>query len=100
MKSAMEPSVKDQKVNILLNICEVHRTLYRKIIKNVKDPVIQKDLISTLEKAYRMGKTMNIKLHQYKNGYDHGWYVKNRDYNTLRKEMKNAERKEATANDD
>jgi len=79
-------SVKDKRVSPLRNICEVHRDLYRRIIKNIKDPKVKKEMIDVLEEAYLMGKKMNTKLHQYKHGYNKDWYEKNIDYEKLRKE--------------
>jgi len=81
-------SVKDKRVSPFRNICEVHRDLYRKITKNIKDPKTKKEMIDVLEEAYFMGKRMNTKLHQYKHGYNEGWYEANKDYETLKQENK------------
>jgi len=56
-------------------ICEVHRRIYRKLIENPNENAW---LIGQLEIAYDMAKKMNNKLRQYKNGYDDGWWKKNR----------------------
>ena len=80
-------SVKDKRVSVRRTICEVHRDLYRKLHKNVKDPAIKKEMIDILEEAYLMGKRMNTKLHQYKHDFDDEWYEKNRDYETLKNDI-------------
>jgi predicted patatin/cPLA2 family phospholipase len=80
-------SVKDKRVSPYRNICEVHRELYRQILKNIKSKQQREEMIETLEEAYFMGKRMNTKLHQYKKGYNKDWYEKNKNYETLKKEM-------------
>ena len=56
-------------------ICDVHRDMYQLLIKNydVEDDDI-KFLLERIETAFKMGKSMNAKLVQYKNNYDDGWW--------------------------
>jgi hypothetical protein len=51
-------------------ICELHRRMYRELVK--RDP--NDPLIRLLEKAFVMAKRMGNKLTQYSERYDGQWY--------------------------
>jgi len=67
-------------VNPKRTICEVLRSIYD-IIRLSKDvrPLEYAVIVGLLEEAYMMGKKMDTKLRQYKNGYDDGWYEETKD---------------------
>ena len=56
-------------------ICDVHRDMYHCLRKNfdIDSNEIQ-FLLERIETAFKMGKSMNTKLVQYKNNYDDGWW--------------------------
>ena len=58
-------------------ICDVHRDVYRGI-KNSSE-ISQEDkeyLLERIETAFKMGKSMDAKLRQYKHNYDDNWWQK------------------------
>jgi len=58
-------------------ICDVHRDLYRGINNNPKLSQEEKDtLLQRIEVAFKMGKSMDAKLRQYKHNYDDNWWQK------------------------
>jgi len=60
-------------------ICDVQRDMYQFLIKNYdKDSDEIKFLLGRIETAFKMGKSMNAKLVQYKNNYDDGWWDTNK----------------------
>lgn len=68
------PHIKQKKAERRRTICEVHREIYRELVKrNPRDPLLQK-----LKETFNMAKKMNNKLRQYKYNYDKGWWKKNR----------------------
>lgn len=78
-------------VNEKLTICEVHRQIYRKVIDSELSPDLANEIISLLEKAYGMGKKMDMKLRQYKNNYDEDWWEKNRPITEIFKRKEEVE---------
>jgi len=58
-------------------ICDVHRDLYRAIKTHSGiDSNEREYLLSRIELAFKMGKSMNAKLRQYKHNYDIDWWEK------------------------
>ena len=55
-------------------ICDVHRDIYHRL-KNDSLTEEDKDFIrERIEVAFKMGKSMDAKLRQYKNDYDNDWW--------------------------
>lgn len=67
-------SVKDKKTYQLRTICEVHREIYDILLDKYESNNIRKEIEERLEESYQMAKKMDLKLKQYKNGYDDGWW--------------------------
>lgn len=67
-------SVKDKKTYQLRTICEVHREIYDILLDKYENNNIRKEIEERLEESYQMAKKMDLKLKQYKNGYDDGWW--------------------------
>lgn len=69
-------------------ICDVHRDVYHRVI-NLDLPKEDKEFIlSRIETAFKMGKSMDAKLRQYKNNYDEDWWIKAKrawDWDELKK---------------
>lgn len=59
----------------LRTICEVHREIYRELIKRDKHDF----LLEKVEEVFNMGKKMSNKLRQYKYNYDDGWWEENKN---------------------
>ena len=58
-------------------ICDVHRDAYQLISSN--EQLLEEDklfLLERLETAFKMGKSMDAKLRQYKHNYDQDWWEK------------------------
>jgi hypothetical protein len=56
-------------------ICDVHRDVYQALKKNQKLTEDEKSfLLERIEIAFKMGKSMDAKLRQYKNNYDNDWW--------------------------
>lgn len=56
-------------------ICDVHRDIYQTLKKNQKLTEEEKTfLFNRIEVAFKMGKSMDAKLRQYKNNYDNDWW--------------------------
>jgi hypothetical protein len=60
------------------SICEVHRELYDLAYANLNGPALQA-FTDKLEEAYAMAKKMQAKLRQYKEGYDEGWWERQKE---------------------
>lgn len=55
-------------------ICDVHRDIYHRLKNN---PLTEEDkdfIRERIETAFKMGKSMDAKLRQYKNNYDNDWW--------------------------
>ena len=61
-------------VNGMRTICEVHREIYDILI----DEYPNEQVLELLNESFVMAKKMNLKLRQYKNNYDDGWWEKSR----------------------
>ena len=60
----------DENPHTRQTICELHRRMYRELIRrNPNDP-----LIPLLKDAFDIGKKMSNKLRKNKHDYDDGWY--------------------------
>lgn len=58
-------------------ICDVHRDLYRDIKESTTlDDDTRSRLLDRIETAFKMGKSMDAKLRQYKHNYDNDWWQK------------------------
>ena len=58
-------------------ICDVHRDLYRGIKESTTlDDDTRSRLLERIETAFKMGKSMDAKLRQYKHNYDNDWWQK------------------------
>ena len=70
-------------------ICDVHRDVYQTVLKSTSMTSIEKEFIkSRIEVAFKMGKSMDAKLRQYKNNYDEDWWIKEKrawDWDELKK---------------
>ena len=73
----MKPLLKrrQNKTSARRTICEVHRQVYRELLKDAQANAMA---IELLEEAYIMAKKMSNKLRQYKHGYDDDWWEKNK----------------------
>lgn len=60
-------------------ICDIHRAMYQ-FLKNNYDTNDDgvKFLLENIEVAFKMGKSMDAKLRQYKNNYDDEWWETNK----------------------
>ena len=65
-----------RKVSPRRTICEVHREIYDILEEHFKDSKQFPELESRLQECYLMAKKMSLKLQQYKNGWDRGWWEK------------------------
>ncbi len=68
-----------QEKDIKETICDVHRDIYQFLKNNydLNDPGVD-FLLKRIEVAFKMGKSMDAKLRQYKNNYDDDWWEKNK----------------------
>jgi len=55
-------------------ICEVHQEIFRELSSRGNES----ELLALVQEAFDMAKKMNNKLIQYKEGYDDGWWKKNK----------------------
>lgn len=55
-------------------ICDVHRDIYHTLLSNELSPEDIQFLKERVEIAFKMGKSMDAKLRQYKNNYDNDWW--------------------------
>ena len=72
----------DRKGRSRETICDIHRDMYQRLLKMQKSGISsQEDLayiMSKIEVAFKMGKSMDAKLRQYKNNYDDDWWQVNK----------------------
>jgi hypothetical protein len=76
IRKHVELGIEGNKELDLITICQLHRAIYRLLIKEGFEE--ETKLIKDLRKAYDIGKKMNAKLRQYKFGYDDNWYEENK----------------------
>lgn len=55
-------------------ICDVHRDIYHRLKKESLTEEDKDFIRERIETAFKMGKSMDAKLRQYKNNYDNGWW--------------------------
>ena len=57
-------------------ICDVHRDMYQILKQHDPEDESVKELMAKLEQAFKMAKSMNAKLTQYKHDYDVDFFNK------------------------
>lgn len=62
------------KVSPRRTICEVHREIYDILAQHLADSEHFDALEDLLQESYTMAKKMDLKLRQYKHGWDDGWW--------------------------